>query len=98
MLVIGNPGLQPTEISEQLHLTPSTITRLVEKLEEKGLVARTSSGKITHVYPSPKGKAMLNRMKDCVSVFDKKCGSILGKEESSALVHRMGRMADKLEA
>ena len=32
ILVLREPGLQPTTVGEQLQLTPSTITRLVEKL------------------------------------------------------------------
>jgi len=56
MLVLDNPGMQPGALSEELHLTPSTITRLIEKLEEKKLVVRTTEGKITNVYPTLKQK------------------------------------------
>src|SRR5215207_3420539 len=41
MLVNQEPGLQPGSIADHLQLTPSTVTRLVEKLEEKKLVVRT---------------------------------------------------------
>jgi DNA-binding transcriptional regulator LsrR (DeoR family) len=37
MLVLEEPGLQPGCIANHLQLSPSTITRLIEKLEEKGL-------------------------------------------------------------
>ena len=33
MIVNENPGVQPTEISHQMQLTPSTVTRLIEKME-----------------------------------------------------------------
>ncbi|MGZ8559485.1 MAG: MarR family winged helix-turn-helix transcriptional regulator [Chitinophagaceae bacterium] len=40
MLSIEQPGIQPTALAEHLQLQPSTITRLIDKLEEKKLVVR----------------------------------------------------------
>ena len=59
MLVIEQPGIQPSELVKHLLLSPSTITRLIEKLETRKLVVRTTEGKLTNVYPTPKAKAML---------------------------------------
>ncbi len=53
--VVGQPGITPSELSETLYLTPSTITRLVEKLEQKHLVRRESEGKKTLIYPTAEG-------------------------------------------
>jgi len=96
MLVIEEPGIQPTSLAEHLQLQPSTITRHIEKLEEKKLLVRTSEGKITNVYPSPKGKELLPRLKECVNDFYGNYSTILGKEESAKLVHAIGKFADKL--
>src|SRR5580704_17360020 len=52
MLVIAEPGIQPKALSEHLQLEPSTITRLIEKLEDKKLAIRACSGKLTSVYPT----------------------------------------------
>ena len=38
MNVIDEPGIQPGALADQLQLQPSTITRLIEKLEEKKMV------------------------------------------------------------
>ena len=97
MLVIENPGMQPSELVEQLLLTPSTITRLVEKLETKKLVVRTHEGKETNIYPSPKGKELYPKLKECLSAFYGIYSGILGKEESARLVNQMNRVSDKLE-
>ncbi|HXB44452.1 MAG TPA: MarR family transcriptional regulator, partial [Puia sp.] len=51
MLAIQEPGIQPTVLSQELHLQPSTITRLIEKMEGKKLLIRTTDGKMTNVYP-----------------------------------------------
>jgi len=56
--VVDQPGITPSQLSETLYLTPSTITRLVEKLEQKQLVRRESEGKKTLIYPSPQGEAL----------------------------------------
>jgi DNA-binding MarR family transcriptional regulator len=80
----------------QLLLSPSTITRLIEKLEEKKLVIRTTAGKLTNVYPTPKAKAMLPELKDCLHNFYQNYSSIIGKDESAKLVTTMNKLVDKL--
>jgi DNA-binding MarR family transcriptional regulator len=97
MAVLDEPGIQPSALSAELHLQPSTITRLIEKLEEKKLAIRTYEGKITNVYPTPKAKEMQPRMKECMHRFYQQYSGILGEEESSRLVQDMGKIADQLE-
>jgi DNA-binding MarR family transcriptional regulator len=96
MIAIEDPGVQPGMLSDELQLTPSTITRLIEKLEEKKLLVRTTAGKVTNVYPTPKGKEMLPRLKECVSHFFNAYSKILGKEESLQLTRNMHKLTDKL--
>jgi DNA-binding MarR family transcriptional regulator len=69
---------------------------LIEKLEEKKLLVRTYEGKLTNVYPTPKAKELLPKLKQCVADFYESYSSILGKEESARLVQSMNRIADKL--
>ncbi|MBK8406230.1 MAG: MarR family transcriptional regulator [Saprospiraceae bacterium] len=54
MTVNNKPGIQPKEISEQMQLTASTITRLIEKMEQKKLLVRESTGRSTGVFPTDK--------------------------------------------
>ena len=96
MTVLDEPGIQPSVLSAQLHLQPSTITRLIEKLEEKKLTVRTTEGKITNVYPTPKAKELYPKMKECLNHFYQKYSALLGKEESNTLVTDIGKIADKL--
>lgn len=96
MLAIEEPGIQPSMLVKQLLLTPSTITRLIEKLEEKKLVVRTNEGKLTNVYPTPKAKAILPELKECLNHFYQKYSAALGKEESSRMVQSMNKLVDKL--
>jgi MarR family transcriptional regulator, organic hydroperoxide resistance regulator len=96
MLVLDEPGIQPKKLSEELHLEPSTITRLLEKLEEKKLLVRIVEGKQTNVYPTSKAKELLPKMKQCVADFYKTYSVILGKNESGRLIKSINRIADKL--
>jgi MarR family transcriptional regulator, organic hydroperoxide resistance regulator len=96
MLVLENPGIQPSAVADQLQLQPSTITRFIEKMEEKKLLIRTSEGKITNIYPTPKAKEMFPKMKEYATEFSARSASFLGKEESHKLLQIMGKMADKL--
>jgi DNA-binding MarR family transcriptional regulator len=96
MLSIEEPGIQPSELVKQLLLTPSTITRLIEKLEEKKLVVRTTEGKLTNVYPTPKAKTMLPELKDCLDDFYQKYASLIGKDESARMTQNINKLVDKL--
>lgn len=97
MLVIDEPGVQPGFIADHLQLQPSTVTRLVEKLEEKKLLVRISEGKNTNIYATPKGKELFPRLKECAREFQHRYAELLGLEESSRLVTQIGAFADKLD-
>ena len=58
MTVNEKPNIQPTEISEKILLAPSTITRMIEKLEKRSIVTRSNEGKYTFVAATPKGQDM----------------------------------------
>ncbi|HTQ67026.1 MAG TPA: MarR family winged helix-turn-helix transcriptional regulator [Puia sp.] len=96
MVVLDEPGIQPTILGEELVLAPSTITRLIEKLEEKKLVHRVTEGKTTSVHPTAKAKSMYPHLRQCLYDFYDKYCSILGKEESVRMVQAINRLTDKL--
>jgi DNA-binding MarR family transcriptional regulator len=58
VLVDAEPGIQPGSIAERLYLKPSTITRLVQKLERRKLVERKSKGRATAISCTDKGRDM----------------------------------------
>ena len=96
MMAIRRPGVQPSELVEELQLTPSTITRLIEKLEEKKLVVRTNEGKLTYVFATPKGQQMKPEMEVCLINFYETYTSLLGQEDSSKLIKKMLKLADRV--
>jgi DNA-binding MarR family transcriptional regulator len=96
MTVVEQPGIQPGLLAEHLQLQPSTITRLIEKLEEKKLAIRITEGKVANVYPTPKAKEMYTRMQGCVNNFYAAHSALLGKDDTRKIVRNMNEMADKL--
>ena len=66
MLSLEEPGIQAGQLAEQLQLTPSTVSRLLQKLETKKLIIRAAEGKQTNVYPTQKAKEMRPLLKECI--------------------------------
>ena len=94
--ILKQPGQHPSALSDELQLAPSTITRLIEKLEAKRLVVRMTSGKLTYVHPTQTAKNLQPQIDNCLNNFYKAYSSILGEIESQKLVQQMVAIADKL--
>ncbi len=58
LLVHQEPGVQPSQLAGKLHLKPSTITRLVAKLERRQLVEKESQGRAKSIVCTSKGNSM----------------------------------------
>lgn len=85
MTVAKKNGIQPGEISRELELKPSTITRLIEKMEQKGLLRRKFEGKITEVQITAKGEALTDEIKKCWLSLYLRFSEILGDEAAGQL-------------
>jgi len=85
MTVNEKPGIQPTEISMHLQLKPSTITRLIEKMENKGLLQRNYCGRCTEVHPTEEGKKMQAKIKKAWKGLYERLSEVLGKERVDEL-------------
>lgn len=96
MTVIQEPGVQPGALAGELQLKPSTITRLIEKLEDKKLVVRITEGKTTAVYATPKGKELVPQLNTCLCNFEAGYLKILGEEDGQKLVENMNKLSDSL--
>lgn len=86
MTVNEKPNIQPTEISEKILLAPSTITRMIEKLEKRSIVTRSNESKYTFVAPTAKGKdlyaSIVAKWKEIHATFLEK----LGDHEVASLI------------
>lgn len=57
-LICNDPDVQPSQLADQMQLKPSTITRLVQKLERRELVEKQSKGRATSIRCTPEGEKM----------------------------------------
>ena len=85
MTVNDSPGIQPKAISRQMQLTPSTVTRLIEKMEYRGLLERKSIGRATEVFPTEKSLALKPELKKAWQRLFRQYTTILGKDAANEL-------------
>jgi DNA-binding MarR family transcriptional regulator len=97
MTVNNKPGIQPKEISEQMQLTPSTITRLIEKMEQKKLLERKSTGRTTEVYPTDKSKKLDKKIKEAWRNLYHRYSELIGEAEAKKLTANIYGAVNKLE-
>jgi DNA-binding MarR family transcriptional regulator len=96
MAVDEKPGIQPKELSMHLQLTPSTVTRLIEKLEYKGIVERKSSGRCTEVYPTHKCHELEEKVKLAWKNLHNRYVELLGEEKVRELTSNIYATFHKL--
>lgn len=85
MTVERNPGINPKEIAAEMQLTPSTVTRLIEKMEYRGLLERKVVGRSTEVFATEKCEQMQPEIKACWKKLKTKYEDLMGKELADEL-------------
>lgn len=98
MTINKKPGILAGEIARIMQLTPSTITRLIEKLENKKLITRESSGKFSMIYPTKKSLALNDSIQQAWRSLYKRYEKVLGEKESKALTEQVIFANQKLGA
>ena len=94
--VADQPGVTPSELSEIMYLTPSTITRLVEKLEQKRLVRRASEGKKTLIYATAEGNALRPAIAEAQQRAGARYAQAVGEENICSLTQHIFKAAQAL--
>lgn len=74
------PGITQKELSEELHLKPSTITRLIDKLVINCLVERRPEGKLSHIYLTNDGEKIQEDIQKYRLKLHNRYREILGEE------------------
>ncbi len=98
MLVNASPGIQPLEISREMMLKPSTITRFIEKMEYRGFLQRKPEGRSTKVYPTQKAVEINADIQKAWERLFGKYASPLGTPEANGLIKNVFEASQKLEA
>jgi DNA-binding MarR family transcriptional regulator len=97
MSVNDQPGISAGDISRQLALSPSTVTRFIEKLEHKGYLERKAAGKFTQVYPTESGRKIRMKIQEAWMSLYKRYSALLGEEMAGDLTDKIYLAAQALE-
>ena len=88
----------PMVVAQNLFLNPSTVTRLLEKLEKKGLVLRFTYDRVRMVQATQKAWQMEPLIAECELLFRKRCDALLGERTRHNICPLLTATADKLRA
>jgi DNA-binding MarR family transcriptional regulator len=97
MLVNNKPGISQSELAEELSMTPSTITRFIDKLVMKGLIERKAEGKRSFIYPTEAGENTQQEIRDGWKDLYRSYSTVLGEEEGKSLTALIRETGNKLE-
>jgi len=98
LLVYDTPGISPKQLSQNLHLTPSTITRFIDALERKKLVKRKSKGKSAFISPSTRGLELKKPIAVAYKKLYLKYTKIIGSGTANQLSLAILNVNKKLDA
>ncbi|MCK4833122.1 MAG: MarR family transcriptional regulator, partial [Gammaproteobacteria bacterium] len=94
-LLLEQPGLTQTQITQALKLEKSTVTRFVTVLEGKKLVTREKNGREVLAYPTTKAKALQKQLNSKGDELYQKMVDNLGKNKMAELVGDLRKTGDK---
>ena len=96
MLVVENPGIVPTELSRYLSLAPSTVTRMADSLQAKGLLERTVQGKAVMIFPTAQAETLYPEITDAWKRLHETYTHELGAIDGDLLTRQIDDAAKKL--
>ncbi|QAA33791.1 MarR family winged helix-turn-helix transcriptional regulator [Clostridium manihotivorum] len=96
-IVNEKPGISQKDIGEALHITPSTITRFIDKLENSGYVNRRTEGKNSFIYSTEKGMELQKDINRAWSNLQQRYSKSVGKDEYVKVTEMINSVCSKLE-
>lgn len=94
-LVLSQPGLTPTQISIELKLKKSTITRFLDSLEKQGFVRRkkgvSNDAREQGIYATKKSESISVQLEEKGNALYQKMVRTIGNGELTSLVSNLRR-------
>ncbi len=103
-LVASRPGIGVAEAAQELHLAPNTVSTLVGKLTDQGLLSRARSlpdGRSVRLEVTDKGQARIEEFRDLRAELTGRALAELPDSDRAALtsaIPALVRLAEKMEA
>lgn len=91
------PGISPSAIARQLEMQPSTITRFLDKLEQKKLIDRKFDGRNSSIYPTEKSQEMNLMLEECWEALKEQYREELGLNMSKMLANNISEANERLK-
>lgn len=92
-LALANPGLTPKQISQELKLEKSTVTRFLDTLERKEFILRkqgiSGDAREQGIYPTKKSKKIGTRLEEKGNHLYQTMVNSIGKTELTTLVKKL---------
>jgi len=96
--ILENEGATHNELSQIMHLTPSTMTRLIDKLVYKQLVIRKQEGRLVRLYATEDGRRLRGDIDQAWERLHDRYARVLGREEGDRLTKEVYDAACLLES
>lgn len=97
MAVNRQSGITAGQIARVMQISPSTVTRLVDRLEEGGYLRRRIEGKFILVCSTPRSERIDALLRKCWTDLNAAYSTALGEEEGRRLSAILNDAAGKLE-
>ncbi len=95
----GDEGMRRIDLAHELQLSPSGITRLLERLEDQGLVGKGACKEDARVSYAVLTDAGLTKLKECapghIADIEKRLGAVLDDAEMNTLAELLGRLGGR---
>jgi DNA-binding MarR family transcriptional regulator len=89
--IAKNPEISHKALSDLMELDPSTITRFLDKLDNKGLIAKSGKWKGATFHLTAEGAALQRSINKLMKRLFKKMQNHFGKEDFSVMVQLLHR-------
>jgi MarR family transcriptional regulator, 2-MHQ and catechol-resistance regulon repressor len=97
----GEEGMRRIDLAQELQLSPSGITRLLDRLEAQGLVGKGACKEDARVSYAVLTDAGLTKLKECapghIADIEERLGSVLDEAEMDTLAELLGRLGGREE-
>jgi DNA-binding MarR family transcriptional regulator len=100
-LILQNDGASQRDLAEQLDVRPSSMTEMLTKLEQSGLITRKqdeNDQRVMRIWLTDMGKAAAERIGEGKGAFTKSFFNGLSEEEQEQLLMLTNKLCAGLEA
>jgi DNA-binding MarR family transcriptional regulator len=98
----GDQGMRRIDLANDLQLSPSGITRLLDRLEAQGLVGKgecKEDARVSYAILTEAGLAKLKQAApEHIDDIERRLASVLSEDELQTLVQLLGRLSDQDES